>query len=100
MEPMAPNGQFGRHMPQETHFSWSIWALPYRSEDMAFIPQALAQGRWILRIAPYGQTSMHFPHLMHFSSSMTNLPPLEEMAPLGQISLHGWARQPWQESEM
>ena len=49
---IAPKGQFTRHMPQETHLSWSMVARPCSSLPMAFMPQALAQGRSSLRIAP------------------------------------------------
>ena len=46
---MAPKGQFTRHMPQETHFSGSISALPLASVPMASTPQATAQGRsWMM----------------------------------------------------
>ena len=35
---------------------------------------------------------------MHFDWSITLLPCTIEIAPLGQTSLQGWARQPWQPS--
>ena len=59
------------------------------------MPQALAQGRSILLIAPYGQALAHMPHLTHLDWSITLRPCTIEMAPFGQTSVQGWARQPW-----
>ena len=95
---IALNGQLTRHWPQDTHLSWSISALPYSSEPMAFMPQAFEQGRSCLMIALYGQASRHFPHLMQASSSICDLPPSICTAFFGQTSTQGCSRQPWQPS--
>ena len=95
---IALNGQLTRHCPQDTHLSWSISALPYSSEPIAFIPHAFEQGRSCLMIALYGQASRHFPHLIQASSSMWDLPPSICTAFFGQTSTQGCSRQPWQPS--
>ena len=53
------------HMPQETHFSLSMRALPRSSLPMAFTPHASAQGRVWCTMASYGQTLLHLPHFTH-----------------------------------
>ena len=45
---IAPNGQFTRHIPQETHLSSRIFARPCSSLPIAFTPHACSQGRVFL----------------------------------------------------
>ena len=84
------------HMPQETHLSLLIFALPRSSLSMAFTPHASAQGRVWCAIASYGHTFLHLPHLMQTLSSMTALPFTREMQFFGHTAVQGCATQPRQ----
>ena len=63
---------------------------------MEATPQAFLQGRSWRMIAEKEQASMHLPQRMHFSVSTCARPFTLLMAFLGQISMQGCSRQPWQ----